>query len=90
MNVSGFASPYQKVRVIVDFAIVRSIVMLGEGRLTDTELTADARGYFATGDISTEVKRIFGGDTNFKITVMSVSRDGVESDPAIVYVQRPD
>ena len=90
INVSGFASPYQKVRVIVDFAIVRSIVMLGEGRLTDTELTADARGYFATGDISTEVKRIFGGDTHFKITVTSVSRDGVESDPAIVYVQRPD
>jgi hypothetical protein len=90
LTVAGTASPNQTIRVVVDFAVTRSIVLLGEGRLVEKELRCDSRGGFTTGEIDAKVDSIFGGDTDYKITVTAISRDGVESDPTVVYARRPD
>jgi hypothetical protein len=90
LTIAGTASPNGTVRVVVDFAVTRSIVLLGEGRLLEKELQCDSRGGFSTGELPAKVDSIFGGDTDYTITVTAVSRDGVESDPTVVHARRPD
>jgi hypothetical protein len=90
ITVTGHAAPNQKIRVVIDFAVVRSIVMLGEGRLIETELTTNSKGAFTTGEIQAEVPRLFGGDRHYQITVIAVGSGGTESDPASIRVQWPD
>ena len=90
ITVTGAAAPNQKVRIAIDFAVTRSIVLLGEGRLIETEVTTNSSGFFSTTAIPAEVKSLFGGDTDYTITVTTVSQGGLESDPTVVRVRRPD
>lgn len=90
IKVTGTASPRQKVRIVIDYAVTRSIVLLGEGRLVETVVTANSRGVFTTKEIPTEVQSLFGGDTDFRIAVFAVSASGEQSDPAMVHVRRAD
>ncbi len=90
ITIAGTAAPNQKVRIAIDYVISRSIVLLGEGRLLETEISTDSRGSFKTKEIPAEVQSLFGGDTDYRITVTAVSGSGIESDPAIVRVRRPD
>ncbi len=90
IRVAGAAAPNQKVRVTIDFVVTKSIVLLGEGRLFERELPTNSRGFFSTGEIPAEVQSLFGGDTDYRITVTTVSSGGIESDPTVVQVRRPD
>jgi hypothetical protein len=90
ITVTGYAAPNQKVRVVIDFAVVRSIVMLGEGRLVEKELMTNSKGAFTTDEIPADVPRLFGGDRHYQITVIAIGSGGTESDPASMRVQWPD
>ncbi len=90
ITVKGTAAPNQKVRVTIDYRVTKSIVMLGEGRLVEIEVSTDSDGLFTTKEIPAEIQSLFGGNTDYKITVTAVSAGGVESDPTVVQVRRPD
>jgi hypothetical protein len=74
----------------IDYAVTRSIVLHGEGRPVETEVTANTRGTFSTREIPARVESLFGGTTDYRITVTAIARDGAESEPATVYARRPD
>ena len=90
ITVTGTAAPNQKVQITIDYRVTKSIVLLGEGQLVETEVSTDSDGFFTTKEIPAEVQSLFGGNTDYTITVTTVSRGGVESDPTMVQVRRPD
>ena len=88
--VTGTAAPNQKVKIVIDYVVTKAIFKLGEGRLTEVEVTADAKGVFRSENISTDVRTLIKGDTDYTITVTAVAADGTESEAVVVKVRRPD
>lgn len=89
MVVSGTATPGQKVKVVIDYVVTKSIFKLAEGRLVEVEAMADAKGNWRTKELETKVVTLIKGDVDYTLTAVSVAADGTESEPTVVKVRRP-